>query len=167
MYVLSVCIALQFPAPTSDTALTLTSYSMPAASLRTVVAVGGGEPEMMCWLPQEIVPCILYWRWYWEMGSSLCGMVQVARKTGNLDNTALDRDRPVTWEGTPKTDRWNYVKVYYHRGTIHAVLLCIVTQQTLAEWHVHSITLYPNPLENTTIQSLCWVKDIHIKNKKY
>ena len=37
MYVLSVCTALQFPAPTSDTALTLTSYSVPAASLARLV----------------------------------------------------------------------------------------------------------------------------------
>ena len=71
------------------------------------------------------------------MGSSLCGVVQVACKAGKLDDTVLDRDRPVTWEGTPKTDRGNYVKFHYHRGTIHAELLCVVTQETQAEWHVH------------------------------
>ena len=47
MYVLSVCTALQFPAPTADTALTMTLYSVPAASLCTMVVVGGGESEMM------------------------------------------------------------------------------------------------------------------------
>jgi len=99
LYVLSVCTALHMPAPTADTALTLTLYSVPAARFSMVVVWGGGEPKMMCWLPQEVVPCILYWRWYWEMGSSLCGVFQVACKAGNLDNTALDRDRPVTWEG--------------------------------------------------------------------
>ena len=110
MYVLSVCITLHFPAPTADTALTLTLYSVPAASLGTMVEFGGGEPGMMCWLPQEVFPNFLYWRKYWEMGSSLRGMAQVARKAGNLNDTALDRDRPVTWEGTPKTDRRKYVK---------------------------------------------------------
>ena len=99
MYVLSVCTALQYPAPTADTALTLTLYSVPAARFSMVVVWGGGEPKMMCWLPQEVVPCILYWRWYWEMGSSLCGVVQVACRAGNFDDTVLDRDRPVTWEG--------------------------------------------------------------------
>ena len=48
MYVLSVCTALQFPAPTADTALTLTLYSVPAASLGTMVEFCGGEPGMMC-----------------------------------------------------------------------------------------------------------------------
>ena len=139
MYVLSVCTALHIPAPAADSALTLTSYSVPAASLGTMVEFGGGEPETMCSLRQEVVPCILYWRRYLEMGSSLRGMDQVARKAGKLDETALDRDRPVTWEGRSKTDKRNYVKFHYHRGTIHAVLLCIVTQETQAEWHVHSI----------------------------
>ena len=60
MYVLSVCTALQFPVPTADTALTLTSYSVPAASLGTMVEFRGGESEMMCGLYQEVVPCILY-----------------------------------------------------------------------------------------------------------
>ena len=139
MYVLSVCTALQFPAPTADTALTLTSFSVPAASPVTMVEFRGGEMEMMCGLSQEVVPFNLYWRMYREMGSSLCGVVQVARKAGKRDDTALDRDRPVTWEGTSETGRRNYVKIHYHRGTIHAVLLCIVTQETQAEWHVHSI----------------------------
>ena len=48
MYVLSVCTALQFPAPAADSALTLTSYSVPAASLSTMVELCGGEPEMVC-----------------------------------------------------------------------------------------------------------------------
>ena len=99
MYVLSVCAALQFPGPTADTALTLTSYPVPAASLVRLVEFTV-EPETVCWLPQKIVLCILYWRMYWEMGSSLWGMVQVACKVGNLDDTTLDKDRPVTWEGT-------------------------------------------------------------------
>ena len=46
MYVLSVCTALQFPAPTADTALTLTLYSVPAASGTTAEFLGG-EPEMV------------------------------------------------------------------------------------------------------------------------
>ena len=96
MYVLSVCTALQFPAPTADIALTLTSYSVPAASLGTMVKFIVGEPGTMCSLLQEVVSCILYQTMYLEMGSSLCGMFQFARKAGLLANTALDRDRPVT-----------------------------------------------------------------------
>ena len=134
MYVLSVCSALQFPAPTADIALTLTLYSVPAGS-GTMSEFWEGE--MVRSLSQEVVPCILYWRWYWEMGSSLCGVVQFARKAGNPDDTALDRDRPVTWEGTSETDRRNYVKFRYHWGTIHAVMLFIVTHETQAGWHVH------------------------------
>ena len=147
MYVLSVCTALQFPAPTADTALTLTSYSVPAVS-GTMVEFRGGEPEMVCSLPQKVVPCVLYWIRYWEMGSSLCGMVQFARKAGNFDDTALDRDKPMIWAGTPKTDRRNYVTFHYHRGTIHAVLLCIA-QETQTEWHVHSIRRHCSQIPET------------------
>ena len=129
MYVLSVCTALQFPAPTADTALTLTSYSVPGASPFAMVDFRGGETEMMCWLSQEVVPCFLYWTLYWEMGSSLCGMVQFACNAGNSDDTALERDRPVTWEGTSETEKRNYVKSYYH-GYNTCMLLCIVTQET-------------------------------------
>ena len=99
MYVLSGCTALHFPAPTSDTALTLLSYSVPGFSPFTMIEFCEGEPEVVRWLAQIVVPFILYWMWYWEMASSLCGVVQIARKACNLDNTALDRDRPVTWEG--------------------------------------------------------------------
>ena len=45
MYVLSVCTALHFPRPPADIALTLTLYSVPAASLVTMVEFGGGEPD--------------------------------------------------------------------------------------------------------------------------
>ena len=125
----------------------------------------GGKPEMVCWLLQEVVPCILNWRWYWEMGSSLCGMVQFARKAGNLDDTTLDRDRPVTWEGKPKKDRSNYIKFPYHRGTTHAVLLCIVMHKTQAEWQYTLLEeTAPKPLENPDHPSLCWVKDFYFKN---
>ena len=47
MYVLSVCTALHMPAPTADSALTLTRYSVPAASLGTMVKFRGGEPGMV------------------------------------------------------------------------------------------------------------------------
>ena len=46
MYVLSVCTALHMPCPASDTALTLTLYSVPAASLGTMVEFTV-EPEMV------------------------------------------------------------------------------------------------------------------------
>ena len=140
MYVLSVCTALQFPPPAADTALTLTSYSVPGASLSTIVVFWGGEPETSCWEPQKVVPCILYTRMYLEMASSLCGMLQVACKAGNLDDTALDRDRPVTWEGTSKMDRRNYVKFHYHRGTIRTCSTVVHSNtKTQAAWHVCSI----------------------------
>ena len=45
-YVLSVCTALHIPAPTTDSALTLTSYPVPAASLRTMVEFTVEEPGM-------------------------------------------------------------------------------------------------------------------------
>ena len=46
MYVLSVYTALHIPAPTADSALTLTVYSVPAASLVTMVEFTV-EPEMV------------------------------------------------------------------------------------------------------------------------
>ena len=48
MYVLSVCTALHIPAPTADTALTLTLYSVPAISpVDTMVTFCTGD-EMVC-----------------------------------------------------------------------------------------------------------------------
>ena len=47
LYVRSVCTALQFPAPTADTALNLTLYSVPAANLVTMVEFTV-EPETRC-----------------------------------------------------------------------------------------------------------------------
>ena len=60
VYVLSVCTTLQFPAPTADTALTLTLYLVPGLSSVTMVEFCGGELEVVRLLPQEVVPCILY-----------------------------------------------------------------------------------------------------------
>ena len=149
MYVLSVCTALNMPSPALDTALTLTSYSVSAASLVRLAEFGRGEPETMCGLTKIVVPCILYWRMYWEMGSSLCGMVQVACKAGNRDDTALDRDRPVTWEGTSKTDRRKYVKIHYHRYNTCSTFVYSNTK-TQAERHVHSFEeTAPKPPENS------------------
>ena len=47
LYVLSVCTALQSPAPTADTALTLTVYLVPAASLVRRIEFRGGVPVMV------------------------------------------------------------------------------------------------------------------------
>ena len=165
MYVLSVCTALHIAAPTSDIALTLTSYSVPAASLGTMVEFWGGEPATMCWLPQEVFPCILYWRMYLEMGSSLCGMAQVARKAGKPDNTALDRDQPVIWEGTPRMDKRNYLKFHYHRDNTCSTVVYSNTRNTgRMACTLYYKTLLPNPWRIYTIQSFCWVEDFHIKN---
>ena len=138
MYVLSVCTALHFPAPTADSALTLTLYSVPVASLGTMVEVWG-EPGMVSWLLQEVVPFILYWRKYREMGSSLCGVVQVACKAGNLDNTALDRDSPVTWEGTLtafEVNRTQYMRCIY-LYTISSIVYSIL--YNIMELHTQCI----------------------------
>ena len=62
--VLSVCSTLHSPAPSSDTALTLTLYSVLTSSSVRMVEVAGGEPEMVASLPQEVVPFLLYCTWY-------------------------------------------------------------------------------------------------------
>ena len=58
--VLSVCSTLQLPSPSSDTALTLTLYSVPAFNPVRMVKVAGGEPERGVALFQDIVPFLLY-----------------------------------------------------------------------------------------------------------
>ena len=45
--VLSVCTSLHSPSPKADTALTLTSYSVPASSVIRVIEIAGGEPVMV------------------------------------------------------------------------------------------------------------------------
>ena len=47
MYVLSVCTALHIPAPTADSALTLTLYSVPAVSAGSLAEFRVGEPGMV------------------------------------------------------------------------------------------------------------------------
>ena len=59
MYVLSVCTALHMPCPASDTAFTLTRYSVPASSLVTMVEFTV-EPEMVTSWPQEVSSSFLY-----------------------------------------------------------------------------------------------------------
>ena len=61
--------------------------------------VEGGNSEMLNALPQEKVPIFLYCTVYREMGTSLCGVVQVILRAGDPKLIVLDRDRPVTWEG--------------------------------------------------------------------
>ena len=59
LYVLSVCTALHMPAPTADTALTLTVYSVPGPSLASLVEFTI-EPGMVTSWPQEVSPSFLY-----------------------------------------------------------------------------------------------------------
>ena len=131
MYVRSVCTALHFPNPSADSALTMTSYSVPAASLGRTVELSVEEPEMMIWWPQEVALFILYWMLYLEMGSSICGVVQVACKADFLDDTALDRDRPVIWEGIPKMYQRHNVKFNYHRDAASYVLIVVHVQKQM------------------------------------
>ena len=97
--VLSVCSTLHSPVSNTDTALTLTLYSVPASSPVRIVEVAGGEPEMAASLPQEIVPFLLYCTWYRVMFTLLWGVVQVTLRIAFPLLTALDRETPVTWEG--------------------------------------------------------------------
>ena len=62
--VLPVCSTLQVPCPISDTALTLTVYSVPASSPVRIVEFAGGEIEMAVALSQDVVPLLLYSTWY-------------------------------------------------------------------------------------------------------
>jgi len=85
------------------------------------------------------------------MGPSLSGNAQVACKAGKLDDTALNRDRPVTWAGTSKMDRRNYVKFHYHRHNT-----CSTVVQATQK---HRQTSMYTPLEETapkTLENLYW-----------
>ena len=97
--VMLVCSTLHSPAPISDTALTLTVYSVPASSSVRIVELAGGEPEMTVSLPHEVVPLLLYCTWYSEMARSVWGMVQVTLKAGVPDTSVLVKKTPVTLEG--------------------------------------------------------------------
>ena len=94
-----VCSTLHSPAPISDTALTLTVYSLPASSPVRRVEVTGGEPEMAGALFQEVVPLLLYSTWYWEMATSLWGEVQVTLRASEWDSTVLIKVILLTLEG--------------------------------------------------------------------
>ena len=97
--VLSVCSALHIPAPSSDTALTLTLYSVPASSPVRIAEVAGGEPERGVALFQEVVPLILYCTWYSVMATSLWGVVQLTFRDDVPFSTVLVTKTPLTLEG--------------------------------------------------------------------
>ena len=90
--VLSVCSSLHIPCPTSDTALTLTLYSVPASSPVRMVEVAGGETEWEVALLQEGVPCFLYCTQYREMVQSLWGVFQVTIRDGTPDVIVLFKE---------------------------------------------------------------------------
>ena len=94
LYVLTVCTVLQFPCPTADTALTLTLYLVSAFS--PVRILNTAEVEE---LVQEGVSFV-YWTWYWEIETSLWGMVQFTNKTCCILVTVIARDMLLIVEGT-------------------------------------------------------------------
>ena len=61
---LPVCSILHSPAPISDTALTLTIYTVLASSPVRIVELAGGDPEMTASLLHTVVPLLLYCTWY-------------------------------------------------------------------------------------------------------
>ena len=97
---LPVCTPLHSAAPISDTALTLTVYTVPASSRIRIVELAGGDPEMTVSLPHTVVPLLLYCTWYWEMARSLWGGVQATIKAGIPKPSVLVEEMPVTLEGT-------------------------------------------------------------------
>ena len=96
--VLSVCTSLHSPSPAADTALTLTSYSVPASSAGSLVEFAGGEPEIVTWLPHTVDRFLLNCTWYSEMVALLCGAVQVTFRVGLPWVTSFVRETPETWE---------------------------------------------------------------------
>ena len=98
--VLPVCTTLHSPAPTSDSALTLTMYSVPAFSLDKIEWVVWGKTETDTALLQDVVPFLLYSTWYWEMAMSLWGVVQATIRAGVPDAIILVKETPLTLEGT-------------------------------------------------------------------
>ena len=95
--VLSVCTSLHSPSPSAETALTLTSYSVPASRAGRCVEVIGGM--VVSRLPHKLVPLLLSCTWYREMVTLLCGAIQFTLRLGLPFLTSFDRDTPVTWEG--------------------------------------------------------------------
>ena len=100
--VLSVCSTLHSPALPSDSALTLTLYSVPASSPIRTVEVVGCETEMVVALFQEVVPFLLYCTWYSVMATSLWGVVQL---TFRDDVTVFIKETPMTLEGADRDKR--------------------------------------------------------------
>ena len=96
--VFTVCSTLHSPAPITETALTWTSYSVPATSSAKSVEFGGGEPKRVVTLLQDVVPLLLYRTWYWEMVTSLWEGVQVTLRV-TPDSIVLVTETPVTLEG--------------------------------------------------------------------
>ena len=100
----TVCTTLHPPAPILETALTLTSYSVPASSPVRRVNCAGGEPEREVALIHivKFVPILLYSTWYWEMVNSLWGVDQDTFRVNVPLLTNLVAESPVTLEGAVK-----------------------------------------------------------------
>ena len=108
-----VCSTLHSPAPISDTALTLTVYSVPASCPVRRVEVPGGEPEMAWALFQDVVPLLLYSTWYWEMATSLWGGVQVTLRASAWDFTVLFKAILLTLEGAVQEVKYGSIPLIY------------------------------------------------------
>ena len=121
--VLSVCSTLHSPAPTTDTALTLMLYSVPASSPVRTVDVAGGEPERGAALLQDVVPLLLYCTSYREMFTSVWGVVQVTLRADVSDSTVLATKTPLTLEGTVRARdikvKLSFIATYMHMKYVH------------------------------------------------
>ena len=96
LYVLSVCTSLQCPVPTTDTALTLIMYSVPAFSPVRLAEVLGGKTAVL----QNVAPLFLYCTWYCEMVTSLWAVVHMTVIVGVTPLTGLVREMFLIFEGT-------------------------------------------------------------------
>ena len=95
--VVTCCRSLNGPDPTTDIALTCTWYTVPLSSpLRTVDASEGASVTAV----QLEAVAFLYCRWYFEIGSSLRGVLHVTRMMGLPELTPGTADTPNTLAGT-------------------------------------------------------------------
>ena len=98
LYVFCDSTSLHIPRPMADTALMRTSYTVPPSrASRRMDVVESGETRLAA---LQSVLRFLYSTWYWEMVTSLWGVVQVTLRAGFPERIALDTSTPVTWDGT-------------------------------------------------------------------
>ena len=94
--VLTLCSSLHAPAPISDKALTLITYSTPASSPVRRVEFEGGETERLL---HDSISLVLYSTSYLVMGNSLWGVVQDTFGIKFPSSTDLVTNTLVTFQG--------------------------------------------------------------------